>query len=288
MAWWSCAKRRRRIPSGGRAQARLKAVLIGVLIGLSLIGKPVGAVTDQDLKQIAAMGTAQGRSAEEINRLAEVVKQAGARGLPAEALLDKIREGLAKRVATTRLEQVLTALRNQMETASALEQELRSRGAGGPAVGGHQRSMEVLAEALGRGVTADEVRTIARGLRVATGKVEAQALAYGAKGVALLKEGGLAPDTSTSLMTTALRHGLRPTELLALAREIKTQGHELRDNPSRLRAIQQALESGKPTDRLFRDIYQRDIHQGRQGGQIERIMPLERPIRPERPERPGR
>lgn len=255
----------------------------------------LAALTEQQVAEVSKLGTAQGRSSEEISRLIGEARRAEARGLPAEPLLDKLREGLAKGVETRRLEQALATLATHLDTARALQQEFESRGGRDPAPADRQRTLEVLAEALGRGVTPNEIRAIGQGLRAAAGEVRGEVLAYGAKGMALMKEGGLPGSASTILIMAAVRQGFTPRDLLGLAREVKGQGAELRENPARMQELQRAIERGERTERLFRGSGERHAPGGRllDGiNRLERIEPqgrdlsnVERPTLPEHPER---
>lgn len=305
MACWWCHRpdKGRRDRSPGKHRGRMvifrrewpSLLVLMLLSGGVSETTAVAALTEREVTEVSKLGTARGRSSEEISRLIGEAGRAEARGLPAGPLLDKLREGLAKGIETRRLEQVLATLATHLDTARTLQQEFESRAGREPAPGERQRALEVLAEALGRGVTPDEIRAIGRGLREAGGEVRGDLLAYGAKGMALMKEGGLPGAATAALLMAAMRQGLTPTELLGLARELKGRGPELRGNLTRLQELQRAIERGERSEQLFRESRERRVPGGRLPGgtnRPERIEPqnrdrqtMERPTQPERPER---
>ncbi|MER3423696.1 MAG: hypothetical protein C4293_11155, partial [Nitrospiraceae bacterium] len=61
----------------------------------------------QDREEIGRLRVLHNRSAEDVDALVKQVEEAGARGLPQEPLLNKIKEGLAKGVEPKQIESVL-------------------------------------------------------------------------------------------------------------------------------------------------------------------------------------
>ncbi len=239
-------------------------------------GLASAAISEQEVAALTRMGEAQGRSADDMKQLIEHAQRLDARGLPADALLDKIKEGLAKGIETSRIEQRLGAMAGHLETADSL---LKETGAGRSQMSPQERgrSLEVLAEALGRGVTPDEVRAMHRAIGEGNREVRAETLAYGAKGMAFMKEGGLSPDESHALIAAASRRGVEHVNLLDLARELKSRGQEFRENPARLREIRSAVERGERLEKILGDVRERHDR--------PRPEPRERPERPFRPHR---
>ena len=239
-----------------RAKTVRRALALLALAGLTLAPWPAAAdPLEQDLVALVRLGESQGRAPEDMKRLADQVQRAHALGLPVEPLVDKIKEGMAKRIETPRIEQRLVLMINHMKLADTL---LKETGAGkNQASAGRDRALSVLSEALERGVTADEVRSVHRDIGGGNREVRPDALAYGAKGMALMKEGGLTPDESRALAATALRRGVEPTNLMDLARELKGRGQELREHPARLKDIQSAVERGQRMEKILGDLRSR-------------------------------
>jgi hypothetical protein len=271
------------------------------------------SVLPQDLDDIARLSAAQGRSAEEVKPLVDLATKAGERGLPPGPLVNKIKEGLAKGVEPARIEPVLREMAGRLATAQETLKELSGRGLVDAGSSGRQRAVEVLAEALGRGVSPDEVRQIGRLAQEGKPRLTPDALASGAKSLAVMKEGGVPAREGLSLVADALRQGFRPSELADLSRELKRRGREGR---LPLQAVQDAVKRGDRPDQIFREDRRgpgggsgdrldrsergerlREDRSSRGDGRPDRLEHLERPERidrsgpserPERPERPDR
>jgi hypothetical protein len=271
------------------------------------------SVLPQDLDDIARLSAAQGRSAEEVKPLVELATKAGERGLPPGPLVNKIKEGLAKGVEPARIEPVLREMAGRLATAQETLKELSGRGLVDAGSGGRQRAVEVLAEALARGASPDEVRQIGRLAQEGKPRLTLEALASGAKSLAVMKEGGVPAREGLSLVADALRQGFRPSELADLSRELKRRGREGR---LPLQAVQDAVKRGDRPDQIFREDRRgpgggsgdrldrsergerlREDRSSRGDGRPDRLEHLERPERidrsgpserPERPERPDR
>jgi hypothetical protein len=271
------------------------------------------SVLPQDLDDIARLSAAQGRSAEEVKPLVDLATKAGERGLPPGPLVNKIKEGLAKGVEPARIEPVLREMAGRLETAQETLKELSGRGLVDAGSSGRQRAVEVLAEALARGASPDEVRQIGRLAQEGKPRLTPDALASGAKSLAVMKEGGVPAREGLSLVADALRQGFRPSELADLSRELKRRGREGR---LPLQAVQDAVKRGDRPDQIFREDRRgpgggsgdrldrsergerlREDRSSRGDGRPDRLEHLERPERidrsgpserPERPERPDR
>ncbi len=232
-------------------RAMLACLVVGA--GLWLDGAETAfgqSILPPDLDDIARLSAAQGRSAEEIKPLIELANKAGERGLPPGPLVNKIKEGLAKGIEPARIEPVLREMAGRLETAQEILKELSGRGLVDAGSGGRQRAVEVLAEALARGVVPDEVREIGRLAREGRLRLTQEALASGAKSLAVMKEGGVPSREGLSLVTEALRQGFRPSELVDLSRELKRRG---REGGLPLQAVQEAVKRGDRPDQIFRE-----------------------------------
>ena len=273
------------------------AILTLALFGIS-DGVATAALSEQEIAAVTKLGEAQGRSPDDMKRLIAQAQQAEARGLPSEPLLDKIREGLAKGVDSGRIEQRLSSMTSNMEKADALLKEAETPGKGQTSPQDRGRTLGVLAEALGRGVTPDEVRSLHRSIGEGNSDAKPETLAYSAKGLAVMKEGGLPPDESKAVMSAASRHGSNAAGLLDLARELKGRGQEFRDKPSRLHDIRTAMERGERLDKLRSDPHPATPRSERFDQRLDRdqrpdqkkpdLARPEKPLKPERLEQPAR
>lgn len=290
MEWSLCRDLIKKVAQHRTARLVWHAVNAALLFILgSMDGALSASLPQRDLQEIVQLRAARGRTADEINPLLEQVSQAVDHGLPPGPLLNKIKEGLSKGVEPPRIEAALRDLTGRLETARDLLKELGGKpGAAGPG-GGQDRALEVMAEALARNITPVEVREIERLGRQGGQPPTPEALAYGAKGLALMKEAGI---DGRPLVGEALRQGFRPQDLVALGREIKSAGREFSENPARLREIQRAIESGKRLDDIIPELRSglrlEPADRGRRSGRPERFDRPERPDRPDRPERPER
>jgi len=215
----------------------------------------------KDVQDINQLGQARGHAPESINRLLEHAQQAIDQGLPERPIMNKIKEGLAKGASPERIQPVVRDMVGNLRDAREVLRDATS-GSAGQEGGGNSRATEVMAEALSRGVTVDEVRSLGRSR--GQGQVDQEALAFGAKGLALTKEGGVPVADAIPVVGEALRQGFRSKELLDLGREIKKRGNEFRADRNRIQDIKKAVERGERPDKIFdRD---RQSGSGRGGG----------------------
>jgi hypothetical protein len=284
------ASRRRGGPTSVTHRLLSIAILTLALFGISG-GVTMAALSEQEIAAVTKLGEGQGRSPDDMKRLIAHAQQAEARGLPSDPLLDKIKEGLAKGVDSGRIEQRLNSMTSNMEKADALLKETETPGKGQTSPQDRGRALGVLAEALGRGVTPDEVRSLHRSIGEGNHDTRPETLAYSAKGLAVMKEGGLPPDESKAVMAAASRHGSNAA-VLDLARELKSRGQEFRDKPARLQDIRVAVERGERLDKLRSDPHSITPRPERFDQRLDQKKPdlarPEKPLKPERLETPAR
>lgn len=204
----------------------------------------------QDREAITRLGSAQGRSENEITLLLDHVSKAGERGLPTESLLNKMREGLAKGVEPKRIDPVLRQMTSRLESAHEVLEEAKGRGL---SEGNRQRAIETMAEALSRGATVDEVRELSRLSQEGRHKATQEELAAGAKGLAVMKEGRIPSKDGTALVGEGIKQGYRSSELLDLGREVKRRGSDFEEGRASLKALREQVSRGERSDRLFKD-----------------------------------
>jgi hypothetical protein len=228
----------------------------------------------------------RGGRSEDVDVLIRQADDAAAKGLPVQPLTNKIREGLAKGYDPERIASVVRQMALHLETADRLLRDLppnsspRSR----------EPHVALLADALGGGVTADEVGEIRRQSEV-SGKppVTAEGLAGAAKGLSFIKEARLPVSEGTAVMAEAVRQGFRSYEMLDLGREIKRRQRDYQEGRASLMALRDAIARGR-SEQLFRD---RPVSVDRPAATrpaptADRPEPVTRPERPQPPERPTR
>lgn len=238
---------------------------------------------------LAAPRTAPAQvSVSERDALIRQAEAAGAKGLPVAPLMNKIREGLAKKHDARRIELVVTQMVTHMESADGIVREVEP-GAAGAA---RDSAITLLADALGSGLTADEIRELQRHVQ----PLAAQDLAGAAKGLAFVKEAKLPVNDGTAVMVEAVRQKYRAYEMLDLGREIKRREADYRSGRASLRTLRDAIARGTRPDALLRDsravIVERPAvtRPDATTDRPERPVPVDRPQRPaDRPaDRPAR
>ncbi|THJ17878.1 MAG: hypothetical protein CAF42_005955 [Nitrospira sp. CG24B] len=230
--------------------------LMVVLTATSVWAEPLSI---QDREAITRLGSAQGRSENEITPLLDHVSKAGERGLPTESLLNKMREGLAKGVEPKRIDPVLRQMTSRLESAHEVLEEAKGRGI---SEGNRQRAVETMAEALARGATVDEVRELSRLSQEGRHKATQEELAAGAKSLAVMKEGRIPSKDGAALVGEGMKQGYRSSELLDLSREVKRRGSDFEEGRASLKALREQVSRGERSDRLFKD----DDRSGSGGG----------------------
>ena len=218
----------------------------------------------QDRDDIVRLRTARGGAAQDVAGLLDQADKATDRGLPAELLANKIKEGLAKGVDPTRIEPVLGRLIGHLDAAQEIVKGYGSRDVTEVSGAARSRAMEALAEAFARGLTSEEARELERQARQGMARLSAESLAAGAKGLAVLKEAGIAVKEGAPLMSEAIHRGFRSSDLADLSRELKRRGHEIQSGKVRLQSVREAIARGDRPEQLFGD--DRGDRGGRSGG----------------------
>ena len=224
--------------------------VLSVMVALTTTSVRAEPLSVQDREAITRLGSAQGRSENEIAPLLDHVSKAGERGLPTESLLNKMREGLAKGVEPKRIDPVLRQMTSRLESAHEVLEEAKSRGV---AESNRQRALETLAEAFARGATIDEVRELSRLSQDGRHKATQEELAAGAKGLAVMKEGRIPSKDGAALIGEGIKQGYRSSELLDLSREVKRRGSDFEEGRASLKALREQVSRGERSDRLFKD-----------------------------------
>ena len=242
-------------------------------------------VAASEREALVRLGVDRGGRAEDVDALIRFANEASAKGLPVAPLTSKIREGLAKGAAPARIDAVIRQLAVHLESADQLIRELQ------PAVGSAEResSVTLLAEALGSGVTKEDVSEIRKQLQT-SGKpaVSTDILASAAKGLSFIREAKLPATDGTVVMAEAARQGYRSYEMLDLGREIKRRERDYREGRASLSALRDAIARGSRPDQLFRDSRSGSAERPAAARPEPTAARPEAPTRPERPQPPER
>lgn len=218
-------------------------------------------------------------TAQEREALVRQAEAAGARGLPVAPLMNKIREGIAKKHDAKQIELVVSQRIVHLETADGIVREVEPGAAGAL----RESALTVLLDALESGLTADEIRALQQQLGQAP---PAQDLAGAAKGLAFIKEARLPVNEGTTVMAEAIRQRFRSFDMQDLGREIKRREADYRSGRASLRALRDAIARGTRPDVLLRD--SRSVVVERPAvrpttDRPERTTPIDRPQRTDRP-----
>ena len=171
----------------------------GLILGLAAV-----AATALDAQQTIA-GRLSGRVSPEIAALVQELGSAAAsRGLPVDPLIQKAIEGSAKGVPSQRVAAAVRLVLDQLDTAAAA---LRNAGVASPL-----DTVEIAAGgfAVTAGLRGSDIAALAR-----TGRPAADAT-VGLRVAGTLAALGVPPQETVSLVSTSLRAGRAPSDLLTL------------------------------------------------------------------------
>jgi len=225
---------------------------------------------------------AQSVSPADREALARIAEETAAKGLPSAPLTNKIQEGIAKGRDAKRIEQVVRQMAAQLEAADQLLRELDPAAAGS----GRDGSITLLAESLGSGVTANDIRELRRQTQAADKPaVSGEAIASAAKGLSYIRDARLPVSDGTGVVAAAVRQGYRSYEVLDLGREIKRRERDFVAGRSTLSEVREAITRGERPEQIFRDSRPERVERPAATRPAKPERP-ERPARPERPERP--
>jgi hypothetical protein len=274
-----------------------RAATIAVVMAISLL-----AVADRARAQLVPAAerdaivrqlVGRGGRAEDAAALVRVADATAAAGLPYAPLTNKIREGIAKGVAPSRIEPVLREMAANLAAADRLLREITP----GAAAGAGPQAIMLLAEALGAGVTGDEVRSLGRQAEQPGTSRSSEPLAAAAKALAFIKDAHLPVTDGTAVVAEGIRRGFEPHELVDIGREIKRRERDYQAGRATLRGLREAIARGDRADVLLRESRSIGTERPptparpdvtRPGTTVERPERPARPetVRPEGPERP--
>jgi hypothetical protein len=211
---------------------------------------------------------------------------AGAKGLPVTPLKNKIREGFAKGHNPRQIEAVVNQMVQNLEAADRIARDVEP----GAAAAARENAVTLLADALGSGLTTDEIRELQRQAQ----STSSQDLAGASKGLSFIKEARLPVNDGTAVMSEAVRQKFRSFEMQDLGREVKRREVDYRAGRATLQSLREAISRGARPETLLRDSRAAAPERpagSRPGATTDRperpATPVERPQRPvDRPSTP--
>jgi len=180
---------------------RTARILIGLLVFGAATALAQGA--GDGVPDVRVQLVARGASAELANQVQQIVTETASQGLPTGPIVDKALEGSAKRAPADRLLTALIDLRTRLGSArqAAVEAQVQSPPAS---------LVSAAAQALGRGMTPEDVRTLIR----SAGPVEAATT--GLMVASSLAAQGIGRAAATRAVERAFKSGRGSSEVLEL------------------------------------------------------------------------
>jgi len=235
-------------------------------------------VAEGEVAGLIQRGVGRGVQPAELARLLDVVAQAKRQDLPVGPVLDKVKEGLAKRIPPARIAGVASRLSGELATSRDLVRRAEREGVRVEAAGERERATEAVADALGKGVSVKEMEDLSRQVARSREAATMSRLEVGAQATSDLVSMGLSPREASETVGAALSRGLsrRDIERLRerLGQELK-RGESPEEGAKRLR---DEIRSERPekAEKLEKP------------EKAEKLEKMEKPEKPPKVERPGR
>jgi hypothetical protein len=258
-----------------------------VLAGLVAVGSPLRAASPAEEREVAGLLEKGGFAAPQAQAARALLDRAGRQGLPASMLVNRIREGIARRARPAAILGVLEDRLGQLEKADEIVKHGAQRGL---VVRERDRLLLTLADALAQGVTPGDVLELVPS--AARGKGDLESVARGAETLARLARKGFPPRETGEVVGAAVANAwppdrmddlvglflqaealhLPPDEMRErLLEEVQHQGRRLSGPPPR-ETLAPAGNTGAESDaaRDAAEERKRQRERGPRGGQDER------------------
>ncbi len=228
-------------------------------------------VPERELSAIIQRGVGRGVPAPELARLLDVAAEAKRQELPIAPILDKLKEGLAKGAAPERIAAVASRMAGDLATSRDLIRRAEREGVRAAAEEDRKRAIEAVADALGRGVSRQEVEELSRRVAGSSRRDATMSrLETGAQATADLVSMGLPPRDASETVGVALSRGLGRHDLERLREDLareRRRGGSLEKGAERIREDIQSgrRERGRDQDRDRDRGGGRDDRNGRDG-----------------------
>src|SRR5712691_6943820 len=238
-------------------------------------------VAEGEVAGLIQRGVGRGVQPAELARLLDVVAQAKRQDLPVGPVLDKVKEGLAKRIPPARIAGVASRLSGELATSRELVRRAEREGIRVEAAGERERAMEAVTDALGKGVSVKEMEDLSRQVARSREAATMSRLEVGAQATSDLVSMGLSPREASETVGAALLLSLsrRDIERLRerLGQELK-RGESPEEGAKRLR---EEIRSERPEKA-------EKLEKMEKPEKAEKLEKMEKPEKPPKVERPGR
>lgn len=235
-----------------------------------VVERGTAAGLDVDLlRDVVRRAESNGAGAAEIADLLNPAVRLAESGLPAEPVLNKTLEGLAKRVPAPRVQSVVGQLATNIQDAGPLvdswleRSDVRSS-LRMPSSSGRDRLIVSAAHAAQRGVAASEVQKLLDEIPALTRRREAnraapstQDVAAAVRAMAEVPNAAQSPALARSLVASALSAGFSADEVGQLPAALRRAQDQTRQPlPALTRGVAQAIARGVPATDVLRGLYQ--------------------------------
>ena len=188
----------------------MKNILFLSLLGVALFTFSA-ALAEDTPAEINRVMTEAGFTEQQVVQVRSMINTARQKGLPAEAVTDKIHEGIAKRVAPDRIVQAAERVTSRYEYGYALAEKLATEKQQVAQLG------KTMADGLAAGLTRGDAEQIVEQLQARKeemNRTELQSLAQEAVRTARdLSRQGVSSKTTTETVTTAVQKGFSAEEM---------------------------------------------------------------------------
>jgi len=238
-------------------------------------------VAESEVAGLIQRGVARGIQPAELVSLLEVVARAKRQDLPVGPVLDKVKEGLAKRVPAVRIAGVASRLSGELVMSRDLVRRAERDGIRVEAAGERQRATETVADALGKGVPPEEMENLSRQVARSGARATMSRLEVGAQVTADLVSMGLSPREASETVGAALVRGLSRRDIEGLRERLGQAMKRGGSADAGAKHLREEIRSERPekADKLEKmDKLEK----------IEKPEKMEKPEKPPKVERPGR
>src|SRR5256712_5296602 len=230
-------------------------------------------VAESEVAGLIQRGVARGIQPAELVSLLDVVARAKRQDLPVGPVLDKVKEGLAKRVPAVRIAGVASRLSGELATSRDLVRRAERDGIRVEAAGERQRATEAVADALGKGVPPEEMEKLSRQVARSGARATMSRLEVGTQVTADLVSMGLSPREASETVGAALVRGLSRRDIEGLRERLGQAMKRGESADAGAKHLREEIRSERPekADKLEK---------------MDKLEKIEKPEKMEKPEKP--
>jgi hypothetical protein len=219
-------------------------------------------VSEDDVAELVQRGVSRGVQAGELAGLLEIVAEAKRHDLPVEPVLDKVKEGLAKRVPPERIVSAASRISRDLAAARDLIQQAERAGVRVEKARARRKAMEAVADALGQGVPIQELEKLARQIAGSSRREEGMSLLEEAvEAVEDLAEMGLSPPDAVQTVAAALSQGLSRRDIDRIPKVLARERKRGASPEEAARRLRDEIRSGGPDGGFGREDGEVEIRQ---------------------------